>query len=41
MTSHTTLAVVAKVATVFGVALTFQVQAGAEKVAFPDNYATA
>jgi hypothetical protein len=30
---------VATVATVFGVALTFQVRAGADKVAFPDNYA--
>jgi len=40
MTSHTTLAVVATVATVFGVALTFQVRAGADKVAFPDSYAT-
>ena len=40
MASHTSLAVVATVATVFGVALTFQVRAGADKVAFPDNYAT-
>ena len=40
MASHTSLAVVARVATVFGVALTFQVRADADKVAFPDNYAT-
>jgi hypothetical protein len=40
MASHTSLTVVATVATVFGVALTFQVRAGADKVAFPDNYAT-
>ena len=40
MTSHTSLAVVATVATVFELALTFQVRAGADKVAFPDNYAT-
>ena len=40
MASHTSLAIVATVATVFGIALTFQVRAGADKVAFPDNYAT-
>ena len=40
MVSHTPLTVAATVTTVLAVALTLQVRAGADKVAFPDNYST-